>query len=170
MITDISQGWILLQKDFIWRSNERITGSPAGQSHRWRCCPNHISKDHEAIFNSEISKAIFHMSFEEKRTTKTPKSAYALSKAAFQKQKHAPIMVSMTTYSEADILDMDQWHTAHAWCIWHILPPTMGTTESHMRTDDEDDARSARSHRWALSRWDDNAMRLTLCIFGCLGQ
>jgi len=37
-----------------------------------------------------------------------PKSAYAMYKAAVQQQKRAPIMVSMTTQSEACVLDMDQ--------------------------------------------------------------
>jgi len=31
---------ISLPKDFTWRSNERMTGSPTGQRHYWRCLPN----------------------------------------------------------------------------------------------------------------------------------
>jgi hypothetical protein len=47
IITEISQWGISLQKDFTWRSNERITGSPTGQSHCWRCLLNGILKDQE---------------------------------------------------------------------------------------------------------------------------
>jgi len=37
-----------------------------------------------------------------------PRSAYAMYKAAFREQKRAPVMVSMTTYCQAYVLDMDQ--------------------------------------------------------------
>jgi len=48
-----------------------------------------------------------------------PRSANAMYKAAFREQKRAPIMVSMTTYCHAYVLDTDQWYTAHTQCNWH---------------------------------------------------
>jgi len=55
-----------------------------------------------------------------------PESAFAMYQADFQEQKRASIAVSMITYCEAYVLDMDQWHTAHAWSNWRILPPSNG--------------------------------------------
>jgi len=52
---------------------------------------------------------------------KLPRSANAMYKAAFWEQKCSPIMVSMTTYCDAYVLDMDQWYTAHAWCNWRLF-------------------------------------------------
>ena len=56
------------------------------------------------------------MTFTEKRLLRLyqmpieemPKSAYAMYKAAFREQKRTPIMVSMTTYCQAYVLDTDQ--------------------------------------------------------------
>jgi len=51
-------------------------------------------------------------------------------KAAFQVQKRAPIMVSMTTYCKAYVLDINQWYTAHtdAGAFFHSQ---MATSKSH---------------------------------------
>jgi len=47
-----------------------------------------------------------------------PRSANAMYKAASRRQKRVPITVSMITYFEAYVLDMDQWYTTHAQCNW----------------------------------------------------
>jgi hypothetical protein len=90
-----------------------------------------------------------------------PKSAYAMYKAAFREQKRAPIMVSMTTYCQAYVLDMDQWYTAHTRCHWpSFYHPRMVASELHMRTDGYDDARSGSSHQCPKLRQDPSDDRL----------
>jgi hypothetical protein len=42
------------------------------------------------------------------RNQEMPESTYAMYKAAFREQKRAPIAVSMITYCEAYVFDMDQ--------------------------------------------------------------
>jgi len=55
-----------------------------------------------------------------------PKSVNTSYKAAFRQQMHASIALSMTTYCAAYVLNMDQWHTAHAWCYCRIVPASNG--------------------------------------------
>ena len=80
--------------------------------------------------NGYSTEAIIRMTSTEKRSTGTLPDAgsgdagICICKSAFREQRHTPIGVSITTYCEAHVLDIDQWHTAHAWCNWRILPPS----------------------------------------------
>jgi len=71
-------------------------------------------QDGQRDFSQERTEAIIRMTFTEKPPTETlpnqemPRSANAMYKAAFREQKRAPITVSMTTDSEAYVLDTDQ--------------------------------------------------------------
>ena len=82
--------------------------------------------------DQERTEAIIWMTTTEKRSTETSPDAKSrdvamrICKAAFREQRHTSITVSMTTYCEAYVLDMDQWHTPHTWCNWRILPPSDG--------------------------------------------
>jgi len=61
-----------------------------------------------------------------------PKSADTIYKAAFQEQKRAPNAVSMTTYCETYVLDMDQWYTTFADAIGAFYHPQTVTSGSHL--------------------------------------
>ena len=84
-----------------------------------------------------------------------PRSAYAMYKAAFREQQRAPITVSMTTYCEAYMLDMDQWYIIHAQCnLPPFSNPRMVSCKSHTRIDGYDGASSGSSHYCPKSRRD----------------
>jgi len=84
-------------------------------NHMTRGLPNAYRDGHKRV-DQERTETIIRMTFTEKRPTEPyqmpnqemPKSAYTMYKAAFREQKRAPIAVSMTTYCEAYVLDMDQ--------------------------------------------------------------
>jgi len=74
---------------------------------------------HQTAYRTEYRAIIpeaHQMTFTEKRLPRLyqmpnqemPKSAYAMYKAAVLEQKRARITVSMTTYCQAYVLDMDQ--------------------------------------------------------------
>jgi len=145
IVTKISQWRISLPMHIPWRSNERITGSPIGQIHRRGYLPNGVPDDQDV--DHDHTQAIIWMTFKEQWLTNTLQNAKSRDAAicicivqtASQKQKRALIRVSMTTNCEADMFDMDQWHTAHAWCNWPILPPS-------------------NSHQWVT--WEPMAMTI----------
>jgi hypothetical protein len=73
-------------------------------------------RDGHREVDQECAEAISRMTYPEKRPPRPyqmqneemPESSYAMYKAAFREQKRAPIVVSMTTYWEAYVLDMGQ--------------------------------------------------------------
>jgi len=109
-------------------------------------------RDGHREVDQEHTEVIIRMTFRKKRATDTLRNAdsreagICICKPPFRERKRTPIAVCMTTYCEVYMLDMDQWHTTHAWCNCRILPPSMVTSESHMRTDSNADARSESSH------------------------
>jgi len=149
MISEISQRRISLPKDFTWRSRGLPGALPYQATDRdayqmafrriknyrgtayWTECGTTLPTDYREP-NGYPTEAIIRVTFTEKQFTETLPNAESrdagirICKAAFQEQKHVPIAVSMTTQCEAYVLDMDQWHTAHAWCNWRILPPSNG--------------------------------------------
>jgi len=64
--------------------------------------------------DKKCTEAIIRTTFTEKRSTETlpnndmPRPANAMYKAAFREQTRAPITVSMTTYCQSYVLDMNQ--------------------------------------------------------------
>lgn len=62
-------------------------------------------------------------------------------KAAFQAVMHIPILVSMTTYCEGYVFDIDQCYTAMLMQLAHSTF-LKWSPESHMRTASYEDARS----------------------------
>jgi len=145
----MSQRRISLPKDFTWRSRG-LPGALVYQAtdrHDYRMeycriknyrrtayqteCGTIVPKEYRQA-NGYPTEAIIQMTFTEKQSTETLPNAESrdarirICKVAFREQKRAPIAVSMTTQCEAYMLDMDQWHTAHAWCNWRILPPSNG--------------------------------------------
>ena len=97
--------------------------------------------------DQECTEAIIRLASTEKRSTETLPDAESrdagnpIWKAAFPEQKRAPIAVSMTTYCEAYVLDMDQWYTATLmqWALSTILK---WSPVSHITTNGCDNARS----------------------------
>jgi hypothetical protein len=71
-------------------------------------------RDGHREVDQERTEAIIQMTFTKKRSTETLPDAESrdtgirICKAAFREQMHTPIAVSMTTYCEAYVLDMDQ--------------------------------------------------------------
>lgn len=74
---------------------------------------------------------------------------------AFWDQNWACIMVSMTTYCDAYMVDMDQWYTTNTWSSLHPFNnPRMASSQQDLSTDIFDNARSGSSRHYSKSRWD----------------
>jgi len=81
--------------------------------------------------DQEGTEAIIRMSFTEKQSTKTQPDAEltdAQSAYAMQLSESRSALLSRWIWQPSVELTLyrDQWHTAHTWCNWRILPPSYG--------------------------------------------
>jgi hypothetical protein len=112
------------------------------------------------------------MTFTEKQSTETlpdgesTDARICIYTAAIGEQKCDPIVVSMATQCEADVLNMDQCFTALVDAIGALYHPQMVTSESNMRTDGYVDAKNRSSHYCPKSRQGTSAIDDYIESFG----